>query len=185
MGTTHLPRLGLTLGLALLSVACGGGSHSAPPPDVPLLVSFNPVDVDPDPHYFVGYEFTVETAITVDALGAYDDAADGLAAAHMVALYDAGHVLIDSVTVTTADPATGDFRYHSLGAPLLLAPGTYFLSGEVVGGDPYVFQADAIVFDPRVTYVDSFYSDTEAPDGVLTATSGFRQYMNVSLLARP
>ena len=166
-----------TLALAAITVTLlGTGSALAVDP---LLVSSNTLATD-NGTYFLGYKFQVTTAVTAHALGTYDHLGDGLAVSHEVRLYDASQNILASATVTTADPLSGSFRYHTLGAPLVLPPGDYFVC-STVGNDAWVFEADTIVTDPRVSYLSSWYSTDGSGNAGTIVLASTREYLTANV----
>ncbi len=177
----HLRRFLFGLALACAVIP-------APAMAAPALVSFAADAVDPIPGYFLGYQFTANANCTVDALGAYDHDGDGLVNGHRVGIWDSSCNLLAEVTVLSADPLTGQFRYRALGAPIALVAGsTYLIAAEVSTPDPYVFQASGIVFDARISYVDSYFNSSNVFGCPNVATGGGRQYMscNFNLVDEP
>ena len=59
--------------------------------------------------------------------------------------------LLTSTTVQSTDSVVGHFQWHSI-PDFLLAPGTYTIGGEYLGG-PFPTQATGLVTDPRFTWV--------------------------------
>jgi len=148
----------------------------------PALVSFNPTGVIPLPNSFVGYHFQPSDNIVISALGAYDDNGDGMGIVHEVGIWDAGMNLLGSVTVTTADPLTGEFRYANLSTPLALTLGTdYYIAGDVRAPDPYVYKADTIVWHPDISYIVSVFQSSSV-FGFPAAIAATRQYMAVNMM---
>ncbi len=102
--------------------------------------------------FTLGYTFTTSVALTVNALGYWDD---GLGNNHLVGLWDSSGKLITSTTVLANDPVTSNFRYQSI-TNLALAPGTYTIGGEFLGsvnGNPFPYMATGIVTIPGFTWV--------------------------------
>lgn len=93
--------------------------------------------------YIFGTEFTVSRAMSATGLAYYDDtfaSADGLAAAHEVALFD-GQTgqMVASATVPagTAAPRLGAFRTVTIPGASLLPGRTYIVAGAIAG-DPTI-----------------------------------------------
>jgi hypothetical protein len=112
--------------------------------------------------FTLGFQFTANSAITVNALGIFDSSQDGLAVSHDVGLWDMGGNLLASTTVAsgTADPLTNQFRYHSITPVTLVAGQTYNIGGLFLdGSDPNTFPGDAqnFVTDPSITFVQNAY----------------------------
>jgi hypothetical protein len=89
----------------------------------------------------VGWTFTANNYLIVSALGFWDsNTSDDLLASHQLGLWTAAGSLVTSVSVQANDPATGNWRYHALAAPVLLAPGQYVIGATVTNpaSDDYV-----------------------------------------------
>jgi hypothetical protein len=97
----------------------------------------------PDPYsngsWAFGEVFTVNQAITVTALGAFDANGDGFSTPGGI---QAGifnfttETLLTSANVLSTDPLTDGFRYHTI-APLTLLPGVVYDDVVVSGSDLY------------------------------------------------
>jgi hypothetical protein len=112
----------------------------------------------------VGWEFSVSSAITIDALGFWDEAGDGLNTAHDVGLWNGdGTTLLTSTTVNNSStPAAstspdGFWRFQSI-SPLVLVPGNYVVAATVSNFDPLrngLFFALPITTIPDVSFIES------------------------------
>jgi len=87
----------------------------------------------PDPGETLGWEFTVSSPITVDALGLFDVGANGLGDPHFIGLWTLGGTLLASTTIDTANStpvastsALGNWRFTPI-TPLILAAGEYVI----------------------------------------------------------
>ena len=105
--------------------------------------------------YTVGWAFSVNQTIQVDALGFYDFNADGLALNHPVGLWDASPSLLASVTVPSGTGATllGSFRYVGLSSPITLNPGNYVIGGVAISPTDRIVDTAIITTVPSVSYV--------------------------------
>ena len=77
--------------------------------------------------FTLGWAFTVNSDISVTALGVFDSDQDGLAERHQVGLWNSGGTLLASTIVGagTADSLTNQFRYSTIAALALNAGQTY------------------------------------------------------------
>lgn len=137
--------------------------------------------------YSLGWEFTVTGSVDVYALG-YNYFDVPLNSSHLVGIYDSVGDLLGSVTVDNSSTASNGYLYTSLGSPLLLTSGNYFIAGTTLGlNDGWIYQASDIVTDPNITYDDSWY--TSGNGGTLgfptIDTSGGRQYLGVNFTDAP
>jgi hypothetical protein len=137
----------------------------------PAIVNFSSGDVQPantfnfsaqygGPGGFdLGFVFTVDSPITVTALGFYnDDARTGnngglLMDSHDVGLYAfSTGTLLSSTTVLPTDNLVGLFNYHAI-TPIPLIPGTVYELMSVVGfNDNYTKDPTTIAYDPSITF---------------------------------
>lgn len=128
--------------------------------------------------YTLGWEFNVNSPITVTSVGWFDSGA-GLSASHPVGVFNSSGVLLASATVLASDPLVSSiapqpgagFRYHSLAAPLTLDVGTYRIGGFNPPGSTdrdYNFVTSLSTVS-EVSYVHSYY----APSGSLVYPSTF------------
>jgi Domain of unknown function (DUF4082)/PEP-CTERM motif len=80
----------------------------------------------------IGFTFSTTTAISITELGFYDATpADPLSQDHEVGIWDPSGTLLTSVTVGTADPLDGSFRYHTV-TPVDLASGITYTIGAAI-----------------------------------------------------
>ena len=95
--------------------------------------------------FTLGFQFTVNSTITVTSLGAFDSGLNGLVQSHEVGLWDSASNLQTSTTVDAgvADPLINQFRYKAV-APVVLNPGTYRIGAVWLdGSDNNTFPGDA------------------------------------------
>jgi hypothetical protein len=156
--------------------------------------------------YSLGWEFAVTGSVTVDALGYnyfyvpelkfYGPQLEGpsvplsgpLNSAHQVGIYDASsQTLLASATVTNASTGIDGYLYTSLGSPVVLPSGDYWIVGTTLGpGDGWIFQADDIVTDSAIAYLTSgFTSGNGGALGFPASAAPDRQYLEVNFLASP
>jgi len=129
----------------------------------------------------LGWEFAVNGSVTIDALG-YNYFGVPLNNNHDVGVFNSSGTLLGSVTVSNASTLFNGYLYTSLGAPLVLGSGDYWIAGTTLGlNDGWIYQADNIVTAASITYLESWF--TAGNGGVLsfpsTDASG-RQYLPVN-----
>jgi hypothetical protein len=113
--------------------------------------------------FTLGFQFTVNSTITVTALGAFDSGLDGLVESHDVGIWLTGGALQTSATVDsgTADPLINQFRYKPV-SPVTLTPGTYDIGAEWEdGSDPNTFPGDIgtdFATAPQITFLNNSYA---------------------------
>jgi hypothetical protein len=96
-------------------------------------------------NWSLGWEFTVNSPITVDGLAYYDDN-DGQS--HEVGIYDSSEVLLVSTNVTTADCPVGTAPWCVQSVtPTVLGDGTYYIVG-VSGADDYAYNPSTLTTIP-------------------------------------
>ena len=177
----------VSVGAALIVLALANMAAAVP---VTGLVSYsNPLvwpNADNQDHS-LGWEFAVGAGgVTATALG-YNYFGTPLNANHKVGIYDSTQQLLGSVTVDNSSTLYQGYLYSSLGSPLFLAPGDYFIVGTTLGlNDGWVFQAENIVTDPSITYLSSwFVSGTAGQLAFPGNPAGERQYLEVNLQLAP
>jgi hypothetical protein len=112
----------------------------------------------------LGWEFYTDNAITVGALGVFQDATEiGLADSYAVGLWSSSGTLLADATVAsgTAAPLVDQFRYATV-TPVTLAAGQYYYVGALYpdGNDPLVFPDDAtdLTNGPGITFDGATYA---------------------------
>src|SRR5262245_4222606 len=87
--------------------------------------------------FTLGFEFTVNSTLSVNALGVYDSQANGLATPANVGIWlTSGGAPLASAVVPSGTGGTLDglFRYASI-TPLVLTPGVHYVIGSFLQGD--------------------------------------------------
>src|SRR6266496_919679 len=124
-----IKRLTCCLGIIL---AFGIASRVAADP----VLSFNPATGSSGANQAqsVGWQFDVNTSLTVTGLGWYDDGANGLAVSHTVGIWDPSGNLLASVLIPAGSAAILDGQFRTVAiAPLVLPIGV----GYIVGGENF------------------------------------------------
>lgn len=127
----------------------------------------------------VGWSFNVLSAVTINALGWYDQNQDGLSVGHTVGIWNPSGTLLASVLVPSGATGTliGVYRTASISS-ITLNPG----SGYVVGGENFNSSTDRLAasvtqtVDPNIVYVDARYANSQGfglPSAVFSAGNGF------------
>lgn len=107
--------------------------------------------------YSLGYEFTVNNAITINGLGYFNYG--GFLEAHEVGLYNSTGTLLASATVTNAGTQEGFFTFTSIADLILDAGQTYQVMGTSGFQDPYTWDTVGFMTDSSITFVgDRFTS---------------------------
>lgn len=101
----------------------------------------------------LGYEFQVNSAVTVTGLGGYNSPT-GWGGTQEVGLWDADGNLIASAMVTNSDTAIGDWYFASI-APVALVVGEDYIVGAQ-GGSNFAGELPMNV-NPDITYVEDQY----------------------------
>ncbi|HEY1128874.1 MAG TPA: DUF4082 domain-containing protein [Roseateles sp.] len=134
--------------------------------------------------FTLGWSFTVNSDITVTALGVFDADQDGLAERHAVGLWSSGGTLLASTIIGagTADPLTAQFRYSGITALTLTAGETYtigavwnsLLDGLVYPGDATDFSTPADISFVETRFVEggALADPTSNAGGTLPAYFG-------------
>ena len=81
-------------------------------------IEFTDAPVTHDSQLSVGFVFTTTQAVSVTALGYYDEDKDGFWTDHEVGIFDAsGTLLVSSVlNMGTGSSLDGDYRYRAIGS---------------------------------------------------------------------
>jgi hypothetical protein len=111
-------------------------------------------------NYSVGWEFTVNQAISLTDVGVFDADGGGLAQNHTVRLYDKTH---DSVLATATIPQAtsgtlaGSYNVHyvTLPSPISLSTGVNYMIAKQNGLDNYLYDAAATTA-PQVNWVSGW-----------------------------
>ncbi len=119
-----------------------------------------------NPPFTLGSQFVANKAITITALGIFDDNQDGLIGPHDAGLWDSAGNLLAATSIAggTTDPLIANFRYNNLLTGVTLVAGQSYEVGINYGSggatDPLVFPGSAINFstDPNITFVKSTFA---------------------------
>ena len=117
-----------------------------------------------------GWIFTVLDDIAVTHLGVWDQAGDGLVAAHPVGIWDAGGALLGTVTVQAGTASAvagspsggGSFRYEAVAPFLLLTGASYTIGALFDSNDIFDFYPDDVFTSAAVAYGEERYGDEGA-----------------------
>jgi hypothetical protein len=137
----------------------------------------------------LGWEFRVNSPITISGLGFFDADSDGLELDHLVRLWTSDATLIASATITSssapvasAHPA-GRWLTESLAVPVALIPGTsYVVAADYAPGDPdFLRHTTGFVTVPEIHYTRELARSGSS--GFPTDTFGlFDRYFGPTLL---
>ena len=113
-------------------------------------------------NFSLGFEFTVNSDITVTQLGAFDDNGDGLTQRHQIGLYRVSdQALLSSATVTNSSTLDGIFRYEAIDPVNLVAKQNYIVTGVYTdGGDKFLFNSDSFSSASAITFVGSRFASS-------------------------
>ncbi|MCK5700245.1 MAG: DUF4082 domain-containing protein, partial [Cyclobacteriaceae bacterium] len=148
-----------TLTFAVILILTAGGLQRTQAQLSPTLTSFDITGTNSftTADLTLGWEFLVNSNITVTSLGFLDVDSDGLLASHEIGLWDSGGNLLGYVTVTPASaPNVDNFLYENLATPIDLTSGKSYRIAANVYGDAFVFSGNNIVTDPSITFGDSY-----------------------------
>ena len=119
--------------------------------------------------FTIGWSFSVTEAFTLDALGTWDQGADGLNQAQTVSIWTSLGAFLISVSVdNTATAVAPGFATNTSGqwlmtdvADIALGIGDYVIGANRVGDSGDIFQIEDAVLatDSRVTYTGDRFSD--------------------------
>lgn len=133
-------------------------------------------------NFTIGWSFSVTEAFTLDALGTWDQDADGLNEAQTVSIWTSAGAFLISVSVdNTAAAVAPGFATNDTGqwlmadvADILLGIGDYVIGANRLGGSGDVFQIEdtEIVTEPRVTYTGDRFSNANVFGFPMNTTIG-------------
>ena len=115
-------------------------------------------------HFTVGWSFTVNSAVTVEALAFFDAGNDGLHDAHDIAIWRSDTTLVTSTTIPAGTSAVLDSGYREVAiSPVLLNPGDYVIGAYLpLAVDTWHFGSGTVVTTiPQITFGhDQFVAGT-------------------------
>jgi hypothetical protein len=147
-------------------------------------ISFGPAQVS------IGFTFTVNTPVTVSALGYFDYQGDGFTTPHNVGIYNGSGTLLTQALLNsgTVNPLIGNFRYTDI-APITLAVGTYTLAATTYGPwDPLAYGSAGtggiagFTVDPHISIAPNSALYVYQSDNVLRDPT---QHIDYTLYAGP
>lgn len=121
---------------------------------------------DVDGNFNLGWSLTVNSPITVDGLGLFDEigfSAAGLTDAHTVGLWNATGTLLRQTTITNASTpvasgsSLGQWLFGDI-VPIALTPGAYVLGAFYPTTSDFVVAEADITTAPEITYGTSLAS---------------------------
>lgn len=118
-----------------------------------------------NPPFTLGSQFVANSAVTVTALGVFDDSQNGLVDSYATGLFDSNGNLLASATVLsgTADPLVNQFRYASINPVTLVAGDTYEIGALYLDGNdgivgPGFDNATNFAVNPAISFLNSAYT---------------------------
>jgi hypothetical protein len=105
--------------------------------------------------YTLGWEFTANANLSVNALGIYDL---GISADDEVGIWTTSGTLLASATVTPSTPESGDSFAWVATSPVTLSDGQTYLIGADYPApvtDPFIYEASSVTTAPDITYITS------------------------------
>lgn len=131
----------------------------------------------------IGFQFSVNSAVNLTALGYWDHNSDGLFDSHEVGVWDSGGNLIASLTVPsgTAGTLLGGFRFVDLTTPVALAVGNYVIGGFTLAGTEAVAR-DRFLVEPTLTLAPqiSFLEDRSVLGNTLALPTSSSPFLNAA-----
>jgi len=112
----------------------------------------------------LGYSFTVNSDVTVFALGNWAGGAP-YPQEQQIGLWDSSGNLIASTFVSNSSTAVGQWEFSSIDPVSLSAGQTYVVGGQ--GGADYTGEVGSVTVDPSITYVTDLYTYNSGANGPL------------------
>lgn len=171
---SSLQRFGLAVAVFGLMALSAEQAHATSVSGATLTSAGSFYPGDP---YTLGFEFTVNHAITVTDLGVYNNnPTAGLAAPSQVGIWTLAGTLLASTTVPAGTGGTlvNGFRYSSI-APLALTTGVHYIVGAYLKDTATSFntsQNGSGFYDPAINGILDRFSATSSFSAPLT-TDGF------------
>jgi hypothetical protein len=143
--------VGICVAAAFSSTSAKGGS---------VALTATPIDVAYDEGFgaTMGFSFTTNQPITIDALADWNPAVNG----SQVRLYDGSQRIIAETTITTNDPTTGyvnslgagpdTFSIQTIQPVTLAANSTYYIATDVLAFNRYLCNFSDILTDSSISY---------------------------------
>ncbi|MES2754265.1 MAG: PEPxxWA-CTERM sorting domain-containing protein [Pseudomonadota bacterium] len=128
----------------------------------PIANQVNVNNVAQNGNFTLGFSFTVANDMSISALGAYDDLANGFVAPKTVGLWTNAGALLSQVSVTNSNALIDNFRYAAI-TPVTVSAGTTYVVGawQYSGsGDVYSTAPGGTNPPPGVTTIQGRLSDT-------------------------
>jgi hypothetical protein len=136
-----------------------------------------------NPPFTLGWDFTANDAITVDALGVFDSGQVGLTDSYEVGLWDSAGDLLAETTVSsgTADPLVNQWRYAAITPVTLVTGDTYYLGAlYLTSDDNLIFpgvDSGTVTTTTNITFGQATYAGgsslSDPTTGFPTAGPGF------------
>jgi len=166
------------LAAAIAGAIAFGGSAEASVINPQLSVSGESPTSLGNPPFTLGWEFTTNQTISVNALGMYDNPGP-MADSYSVGIWDNSNTLLAETTVSNGGTKNAQWIYDAIGPVTLAAGGTYYIGALYLdGNDPTVFPNDGstVSTSPDITYVGSTYcasSSTLCSPTIADGVNGF------------
>lgn len=136
-------------------------------------------------NWSLGWEFTVNQPVVVQALGFYDDQKNGLTQAYDVGIYNSAQVLVVAGQVQPNDPLISWWRWTNV-TPTLLVPSDRYQIAAVTGAENYTWDPVGFVVDPRVNYLaNSFFNPASGVLAYPNASDSFVGYFGPNFSMDP
>jgi hypothetical protein len=154
MQPRNVLRIVLSLAVAVFLLGVGQRAHASP------MISFASPTIDFDNFTdLVGWQFTANTNITVNALGFYDNPANGISISHDIGIYNATtQALVLSGVVSPSDPYSNFFKWHGV-APTGLTAGQTNDIDAILGPDNRTWNPNGFTVNPDITYLHNVWSN--------------------------
>ncbi len=117
-------------------------------------------------NYYMGWQFTVDEAMTITELGIHDSNRDGIIRnreATTVGIYnkDTGRPIADVLVPINAVVDDG-FAYSPLAEPVVVEPGTTYIVAAQSAGEPYAYSG-TLELSPGINYAGYAYRSGSEP----------------------
>jgi predicted amidohydrolase len=167
----NMKKLQLTIMAASLAAAMSASASLVTNPGGQVYQNTPPPGTE-------GFTFTTgANPLVYNELGVYDFGNDGLAASHVVTLFDTAGDILASATVAAGGSSTADsFQWVNIAPVTLSANTTYVLAASYIGNDPDYFYYGPATLPAGVTLGNAVWESggaTVFPDQVFATGAGF------------
>jgi hypothetical protein len=137
-----------------------------------------------DTSYSMGFEFDAVQAITVTALGMFDDDINGFSESHEVGIFNTNGTLLASTTVYSTNQLIGYFRYQPI-SPLDLPAGSGYRVAAVTGTERFTWSPSGATTNSLIRFVRDRWTPYATSLVFPSSSDGRLGYFGANFLLTP